>query len=77
MSRILSSVAVLAMLVQAPFPSNYPATKTVNATDTHLWGRPTKNVDRWLENLKEKDVEAWFEAQADLTDSILVEDSGA
>ena len=70
MSRILASVAVLAMLVQAPAPSNYPATKTVDATDTYF-GKTYKDPYRWLENLKEKDVETWFKAQADLTDSIL------
>src|SRR5262249_22894555 len=26
---------------------------------------------RWLENLKDKDVEAWFKAQAEMTDDLL------
>jgi prolyl oligopeptidase len=30
-----------------------------------------KDPYRWLENLKDKDVEAWFKAQAELTDKLL------
>ncbi|HXQ81953.1 MAG TPA: prolyl oligopeptidase family serine peptidase [Opitutaceae bacterium] len=49
---------------------NYPATKTVAVTDTYF-GRTYKDPYRWLESLKDKDVEAWFKAQAELTDGIL------
>jgi len=31
---------------------------------------------RWLEDLKDKDVEAWFKAQADLTDALLAKIPG-
>ena len=70
MTRILPSLAVVAMLVQAPAPWSYPPTKTVDATDTYF-GRTYKDPYRWLENLKDKDVETWFKAQADLTDGLL------
>ncbi|HEY4671272.1 MAG TPA: hypothetical protein VIG78_04315, partial [Gemmatimonadaceae bacterium] len=70
MNRILSSVAVLTMLVQAPAQWSYPATKTGDATDTYF-GKTYKDPYRWLENLKDKDVETWFKTQADLTDSLL------
>ena len=48
----------------------YPPTKTVDASDTYF-GKTYKDPYRWLENLKDKDVEAWFKAQAELTDRLL------
>jgi len=70
MFRLLPVLATLAMLVQAPAPWSYPPTKTVDATDTNF-GRTYKDPYRWLENLKDKDVETWFKVQADLTDGLL------
>lgn len=48
----------------------YPETKTVDAEDTYF-GTTYKDPYRWLENLKDKEVEAWFKAQADLADGLL------
>ena len=48
----------------------YPPTKTGDAADTYF-GKTYKDPYRWLENLKDKDVEAWFKAQAKLTDGLL------
>ena len=70
MIRLLPSLAILAMLVQAPAPWSYPATRTGDATDTYF-GKTYTDPYRWLENLKDKDVETWFKAQADLTDGLL------
>src|SRR5262245_60743186 len=70
MTRILPSVGALVMLVQAPAPWSYPPTKTADATDTYF-GKTYKDPYRWLENLKDTDVETWFKAQADLTDGLL------
>jgi prolyl oligopeptidase len=49
---------------------SYPATKTVDAADTYF-GKTYKDPYRWLENLKDQDVEAWFKAQATMTDDVL------
>jgi prolyl oligopeptidase len=49
---------------------HYPPTKTVDASDTYF-GNTYKDPYRWLENLKDPQVEAWFKAQADLTDGVL------
>jgi prolyl oligopeptidase len=49
---------------------NYPPTKTVDASDT-WFGKTYNDPYRWLENLKDKDVETWFKAQAQLTDGLL------
>ena len=48
----------------------YPPTKTVQVEDTYF-GKTYKDPYRWLEDLKDKDVEAWFKAQADLSDGLL------
>ena len=49
---------------------NYPPTKTVEASDTYF-GKTYNDPYRWLENLKDKDVEGWFKTQAELTDGLL------
>jgi prolyl oligopeptidase len=69
MMRIVA-IAFLALLFQTPAQWTYPPAKTSDATDTYF-GRTYKDPYRWLENLKDPDVQAWFKAQADLTDGIL------
>src|SRR5258706_2502022 len=60
------------VLLAAPVHAewHYPITKTVDAEDTYF-GKTYKDPYRWLEDLKDKDVEAWFKAQAELTDGLL------
>jgi prolyl oligopeptidase len=70
MNRIFTYVGAIALLTQAASQWNYPATRTVDASDTYF-GRTYKDPYRWLENLKDKDVETWFKTQADLTDGLL------
>ena len=70
MARIFTFVGVVALLSQTASPWNYPATKTVEVADTYF-GKTYKDPYRWLEDLKNKDVETWFKAQADLTDGLL------
>jgi prolyl oligopeptidase len=53
----------------------YPATKTVDASDEYF-GTTYKDPYRWLEDLKDKDVEAWFKQQAELTDATLAKIPG-
>ena len=54
---------------------NYPPTRTVEASDTYF-GQTYHDPYRWLENLKDKNVEAWFKAQAELTDVLLAKIPG-
>jgi prolyl oligopeptidase len=54
---------------------DYPPTRTVDAADTYF-GRTYKDPYRWLETLKDKDVETWFKAQAELTDRVLAKIPG-
>ncbi|HEY1812064.1 MAG TPA: prolyl oligopeptidase family serine peptidase [Kofleriaceae bacterium] len=65
-------VCVLCGLVVAPAfaQPKYPATKTVDASDTYF-GKVYKDPYRWLEQTKDNDVAAWFKANAELTDAQL------
>jgi prolyl oligopeptidase len=48
----------------------YPPTRTVDASDTYF-GQVYKDPYRWLENLKDPEVEAWFRAEGSMTDALL------
>jgi prolyl oligopeptidase len=48
----------------------YPPTPTVDSADTY-WGKTYKDPYRWLENIKSEEVENWFKAEANLSDSLL------
>jgi prolyl oligopeptidase len=54
---------------------HYPPTKTVDVSDTYF-GKTYKDPYRWMENMKDKEVEDWFKSQADLTDSLLAKIPG-
>jgi prolyl oligopeptidase len=69
--HVLSVLAVMSCHAQW----NYPPTKTVDVSDTYF-GKTYNDPYRWLENLKDKDVEAWFKAQAELTDDLLAKIPG-
>src|SRR6266404_1741095 len=70
MKRIVFLILPLLACVPCLAQWQYPETKTVDAEDTYF-GKTYKDPYRWLENLKDKNVEAWFKAQADLTDKLL------
>ncbi len=65
---------LLPVLVAIPCHAqwNYPPTKTVDASDTYF-GKTYNDPYRWLENLKDPEVVAWFKAQAELTDGLLAQ----
>jgi prolyl oligopeptidase len=54
--------------INAQWP--YPPTPTVDSSDTY-WGKTYKDPYRWMENIKSQEVEHWFKAEANLTDSLL------
>ncbi|MGZ3405067.1 MAG: prolyl oligopeptidase family serine peptidase [Polyangia bacterium] len=64
--------ATLLLFVAAPSYAqwSYPPTKTVDVTDRYF-GKTYKDPYRWLEDLKDRAVEAWFKAQAQVTDDAL------
>ena len=49
---------------------NYPATKRIPVTDVYFGKTVTDNY-RWLENMNDPEVQQWFKAQHDYTDSLL------
>jgi prolyl oligopeptidase len=74
----LSLLALLALLVPV-FSSaqavlapawKYPETRRAEVTDTYF-GKSYTDGHRWLEDLKAPETEAWFKAQAELTDDLL------
>ncbi len=65
---IILATMIGAVTVQAEW--KYPETKTVEVTDTYH-GKTYQDPYRWLENTQEKEVEAWFKAQGELTDGLL------
>jgi prolyl oligopeptidase len=66
--RLLALITLFAAPALAQW--SYPPTRTVEATDTYF-GKTYKDPYRWLEDLKDKAVETWFKAQADVTDGLL------
>ncbi|HTR04124.1 MAG TPA: prolyl oligopeptidase family serine peptidase [Thermoanaerobaculia bacterium] len=70
MKRLAGFAFVLLVAVPCFAQWQYPPTRTVDATDTYF-GKTYRDPYRWLEDLKAKDVDAWFKAQAELTDGIL------
>ena len=74
---LFRSLGFLLLLTALPSLAqwNYPPTKTVDASDTYF-GKTYPDPYRWLEDLKDKDVAAWFKAQAELTDGLLAKIPG-
>ncbi len=75
MKRYIFAALIPLLALSARAEWKYPATKTVEASDTYF-GKTYQDPYRWLENLKDKDVEAWYKAQAELTDSLLAKIPG-
>jgi len=70
MKKLFALVLAVAAGLPAHAQLAYPATKTVDASDTYF-GKTYADPYRWLENLQDKEVAAWFKAQATLTDDLL------
>ncbi len=75
MKRLLFLILPILIAIPCHAQWAYPATKTVDVSDTYF-GRTYKDPYRWLENLTNQDVEAWFKAQAQLTDGLLAKIPG-
>ena len=53
----------------------YPPTKTVSVSDTYF-NKTYHDPYRWLEDLKDKEVQGWFKTQGELTDGLLAKIPG-
>lgn len=70
MTRIILLLFFLFTNLIAQAQYKYPFSKTVDSSNT--WYNVTvKDPYRWLENMKDKNVEDWYKSQNNLTDSIL------
>src|ERR1044071_1083279 len=75
MKKFIYFIFLLLACVPCGAQWQYPVTKTVDAEDTYF-GNTYKDPYRWLEDLTDKNVEAWFKAQAELTDGLLAKIPG-
>lgn len=53
----------------------YPTSKTVDVVETH-WGMKINDPYRWIEDIKNPEVIAWFKAQSDYTNAQLAKIPG-
>ena len=67
-SFIIFCCSIISISASAQF--NYPATKTVDSTDTYF-GVTYHDPYRWIEHIETPEVETWFKQQATYTDGIL------
>ncbi len=68
--RKLIILLITAIGYNAAIAQKYPATKTVDSSDT--WFNITvKDPYRWMEDLKSEDTKTWFKAQSDYTEAIM------
>ena len=65
---ILFTCMLMAIFAQAQQKYSYPKTKTVDSSDTY-WGVTVSDPYRWLEDIKNPEVEKWFKAEADYTNA--------
>ncbi len=66
----ITIVITMALICNFIFAQKYPATKTVDSSDT--WHNVTiKDPYRWMEDLKSEETKNWFKAQNDYTSSIM------
>lgn len=75
MKKIVASLISVLCCVITFAQYNYPATKTVDSSNTYF-GVTYQDPYRWLENFKDESVVSWFKQQADLSNSILNKISG-
>lgn len=69
-------VFLLASIVATAQTFKYPVTSVRPVTDVYFGTKVTDNY-RWLEDLKDPDVQAWLKAQSDYTNSILASVKGS
>jgi prolyl oligopeptidase len=70
MNKSILCLAMAFLWTSSQAQWSYPPTKTVAVSDTYF-GKTYSDPYRWLENPKDKEVEAWFKAQAELTENLL------
>ena len=75
MRFLLAAILLLLLAISASAQWKYPPSKTVDVSDTHF-GKTYPDPYRWLEDVKNTEVETWFKNQAALTDATLAKIPG-
>ena len=75
MKKFLSLLLLSPAAISSNAQWGYPPTKKVDVSDTYF-GKSYPDPYRWLEDLKDKEVETWFKAQATLADAQLAKIPG-
>lgn len=75
MKKIFLLLTTIALGQSAFSQFAYPTTKTVEVSDTYF-GKAITDQYRWLEDLKNPEVEKWFKTQAEYTNSQLAKIPG-
>lgn len=75
MKKFAFVIALVISTVPLMAQYSYPATKTVDSSDTYF-GVTYKDPYRWLEHIQDSTVAGWFRQQSNLSNSILNNISG-
>ena len=75
MKKIILPLLILLFSTDLFAQLQYPASKKVEVSDTY-WGVTYKDQYRWLEDMKDPQVNTWFKQQADLTNATMSTISG-
>lgn len=71
MNKLLLPACLLIMgIAQAQQPFPYPATKTVDVSDNYF-GTVVNDPYRWLEDIKDPEVQSWFKAQSEFAYTVV------
>ena len=64
-------IFVILLISQISFAQyQYPKSKTIDVVETH-WGMKINDSYRWIEDIKNPEVIAWFKAQSEFTNAQL------
>ena len=70
MKSILLLFIIVGFTLSGLAQYNYPMSKTVDSSDTYF-GVRYPDPYRWLENMKDSEVENWFKSQGEFTKEII------
>ncbi len=73
--QILAFSAIIIATSTLNAQYQYPKSKTVDVMETH-WGMKINDPYRWIEDIKNPDVIAWFKAQSEFTNAQLAKIPG-
>ena len=70
MKQLIFLLLLLLLSASAGAQYPYPPSRTVDSTDTY-WGITVKDPYRWMEKIRDPEVQDWFKSQGDFTNRVL------